>query len=126
MCQKAFGSFGAPLVSVDPRHFRWTRGEPGLFRSSRVVARGFCRDCGTPMFMKEDGDNPIEIAIGTLDDPSRAVPDHVSGVERKVPWADDLPSLPARRTDEDRTPQALARLGSLQHPDHDTPEWPAR
>jgi hypothetical protein len=124
MCQKAFGSFGAPLVSVDPVHIRWTRGEPGLFRSSPVVARGFCRDCGTPMFMLEDGYGPIEIAIGTLDDPSKATPDHATGVESKVPWADDLPSLPARRTDEDRTPQDLAKLASLQHPDHDTPEWP--
>ena len=124
MCQKAFGSFGAPLVSADPARFRWTRGEPAIFRSSPVVARGFCRDCGTPMFMLEDGYGPIELAIGTLDDPATAAPDHVAGVESKLPWADALPSLPARTTADDRTPEDLAKLTSRQHPDHDTERWP--
>jgi len=124
MCQKAFGSFGAPLVGVDPAHFRWTRGEPAIFRSSPIVARGFCKDCGTPMFMLEDGYGPIEIAIGTLDDPSSAAPDHVVGVESKLSWADGLPSLVARTTADDRTPEDLAKLTSRQHPDHDTDRWP--
>ena len=124
MCQKAFGSFGAPLVSVAPEHVRWTRGTPAVFRSSPVVQRGFCRDCGTPLFMLEDGYGPIEIAIGTLDDPAAAVPGHADGVESKLPWADALPSLPARSTEQDRSADDLARLTSRQHPDHDTDVWP--
>lgn len=124
MCQKAFGSLGAPLVSVRPSQFHWTRGEPGIFRSSPVVQRGFCRNCGTPLFMLEDGYGPIEIAAGTLDDPSAAAPDHVVGTESKLAWADSLPLLPGRSTREDRTPEDLARLTSLQHPDHDTESWP--
>jgi hypothetical protein len=124
MCQKAFGSFGAPLVSVDPKLFRWTRGQPSTFRSSPVVARGFCQGCGTPLFMLEDDYGPIEIAIGTLDDPSAAAPDHVVGIESKLAWADRLPGLPAKRTDQDRTPADLTKLRSLQHPDHDTVKWP--
>ena len=124
MCQKAFGSFGAPLVSVDPQHFRWTRGTPATFRSSPVVARGFCRDCGTPLFMLEDDYGPIELAIGSLDDPNAAAPDHVVGVESKLHWADALPGLPAKRTEDDRSAEDLKKLGSLQHPDHDTDEWP--
>ena len=126
MCQKAFGSFGAPLVSVPPERFRWTRGQPSTFRSSPVVARGFCKDCGTPLFMLEDDYGPIELSIGSLDDPSAAVPDHVVGVESKLPWADSLPGLPAKRTEQDRTPDDLTKLRSLQHPDHDTAEWPER
>ena len=126
MCQKAFGSLGAPLVSVPPERFRWTRGEPATFRSSPPVARGFCRDCGTPMFLLEDGYGPIEIAIGTLDDPNIAAPGHVVGIESKLNWADSLPALPAKRTDEDRTAEDLATLHSLQHPDHDTETWPPK
>ena len=126
MCQKAFGSLGAPLVSVDPSHFRWTRGEPATFRSSPVVARGFCRDCGTPLFMLEDDYGPIELSIGSLDDPNAAAPDHVGGVESKLAWADTLPALTSRRTQDDRKPDDLAKLGSLQHPDHDTVEWPVK
>jgi hypothetical protein len=126
MCQKAFGSLGAPLVSVPRQRFRWTRGEPTEFRSSPIVARGFCRDCGTPLYMSEDGDSVIEIAIGTLDDPAAAAPDHVVGIESKLPWADRLPTLPAHSTAEDRTPGDLAKLTPLQHPDHDTADWPPK
>ena len=100
MCQKAFGTFGAALVGVPRENFRWTRGEPGVFRSSSIVERGFCRHCGTPLFMSEDGDGIIEIAVGTLDDPSACAPDHVVGIESKLPWADSLPHLPAHSTEE--------------------------
>src|SRR5687767_7725720 len=62
MCQKAFGSFAAPFISAPVGNFRWTRGSPSEFRSSAVAARGFCRECGTPMFMIEDGEPNIEIA----------------------------------------------------------------
>lgn len=124
MCQKAFGSIGAPLVSVPHAQFRWTRGTPATWRSSPIVERGFCRDCGTPLFMLEEDHGVIEIAIGSLDDPAACPPDHTVGVESKLPWADSLPGLPTRRTDEDRTPADLARLTNLQHPDHDTETWP--
>ncbi|MEQ1569692.1 MAG: GFA family protein [Myxococcota bacterium] len=123
MCQKAFGSFGAPLVAAPTASFAWTRGAPGTFRSSAIVERGFCRACGTPLYLLEDGGD-YELAIGSLDEPARVRLSHVVGVESKLPWADGLPSLPGRRTDEDRAPADLARLKSRQHPDHDTASWP--
>ncbi|MFS2045522.1 GFA family protein, partial [Stenotrophomonas geniculata] len=49
MCQKAFGAYYAPLVSVRGVQFSWTRGQPRYFQSSNVVRRGFCADCGTPL-----------------------------------------------------------------------------
>ena len=124
MCQKAFGSWGAALVSVPVSSLAWTRGEPSEFRSSAIVARGFCADCGTPLYMKEDGYAIWEIAIGTLDDPRAAPPDHQVGVESELPWFATLHTLPRRRTDEDRSPEDLAKLKSFQHPDHDTETWP--
>ncbi len=124
MCQKAFGSWGAALVSVPEGQFTWTRGKPGEFRSSPIVARGFCSDCGTPLYMKEDGDPTYEIAIGSLDDPEAAVPDHQVGVEAELSWFADLSTLPRETTAENRSPEDLARLKSRQHPDHDTTEWP--
>jgi hypothetical protein len=124
MCQKAFGSWGAALVSAPVSSLTWTRGEPSEFRSSAIVARGFCADCGTPLYMKEDGFPNWEIAIGTLDDPRAAPPDHQVGVESELPWFATLHTLPRRRTDEDRSPEDLAKLKSFQHPDHDTETWP--
>ncbi len=126
MCQKAFGAWGAALVSVDDGRLSWTRGAPAEFRSSAIVARGFCRDCGTPLYMKEDGDRNYEISIGSLDDPEAAPPARQVGVESELSWFAHLHELPAKETADDRTAEELARLKSLQHPDHDTPAWPPK
>jgi hypothetical protein len=126
MCQKAFGSWGAALVSVPEATLTWTRGRPSEFRSSAIVARGFCAQCGTPLHMKEDGDPNYEIAIGSLDNPETAPPSEEVGIEAKLSWFKSLSDLPGHSTDDDRTPADLAKLRSLQHPDHDTAEWPPK
>ena len=124
MCQKAFGNFGAPLAIA--HGVTWTRGKPAEFRSSEIVARGFCAACGTPLYMHEDG-TPYEMAVFTLDDPSEAgAPLRQSGVESKVAWMDDLAALPTQETTDYRTPEDMHRLRSLQHPDHDTAVWPPK
>ena len=121
MCQKAFGSWGAALVSVPIKIFAWTRGVPSEFRSSAIVARGFCEKCGTPLSMREDGDTNIELAIGCFDQPNQLGPfTEQAGVESRVKWFNDLHLLPEEVTEETRTPEALTKLKSLQHPDHDT------
>jgi hypothetical protein len=125
MCQKAFGNFGAALVSVPVHCLEWTRGQPSVFRSSPIVDRGFCSACGTPLFMREDGDPNYEISIGSLDDPNAIAPMKSQvGIESRVQWFDSMPTLPERTTEEDRTAEDLERLKSLQHPDHDTDRWP--
>lgn len=125
MCQKAFGSWGAALVSVPEERLTWTRGNPSEFRSSPIVARGFCRDCGTPLYMKEDGFETYEMAIGSLDDPELAPPSTQVGIESELSWFGTLARLPRKTTEDDRTPEDLKKLRSLQHPDHDTETWPA-
>ena len=123
MCQKAFGSWGAALVSVPESQLTWTRGRPSDFRSSPIVARGFCASCGSPLYVKEDGDPTFEIAIGTLDDPEQATPTEQVGIESELSWFKTLANLPAHSTEDDRSPEDLRKLKSLQHPDHDTMEW---
>jgi len=121
MCQKAFGSWGAALVRMHVDQLVWTRGKPSSFRSSSIVDRGFCRDCGTPLYMKEDGDTHYEMAIGTLDDPNAIPPlSRQSGVESRLKWFATMHSLPEEKTDDYRTPEDMTKLKSLQHPDHDT------
>lgn len=125
MCQKAFGSWGAALVSVPFANFQWTRGKPGIFRSSSIVGRGFCAACGTPMFMREDGDSNIELAIGTLDNPTDIQPlSRQSAVESRLPWFSTMHSLPDERMTDYRTAEDLVKLKTFQHPDHDTDHWP--
>jgi hypothetical protein len=125
MCQKAFGNFGAALVTVPAARVLWTRGRAGEFRSSAIVARGFCASCGTPLYMREDGDENYEIAIGSLDNPNAVGPMiDQAGIESKLVWFDGMTGLPPKRTSDYRSAEDLKRLKSLQHPDHDTEHWP--
>jgi hypothetical protein len=123
MCQKAFGSWGAPLVSLNAAALVWTRGTPAEFRSSPPVARGFCSACGTPLYMHDDGAINFDMAIGTLDDPNRTPPTSQVGVESELTWFRSLASLPRFRTQDCNSPVELARYVSRQHPDHDTVDW---
>jgi hypothetical protein len=70
------------------------------------------------MYMREDGDGNIEIAIGTLDEPND-IPalTHQSGVESRVRWFELMAGLPEKTTADYRTATDLLRLKSLQYPD---------
>jgi hypothetical protein len=71
--------------------------------------------------MKEAGDANIELAIGSFDEPNRAGPLATQvGVESRLVWFGDIHKLPESTTAEDRTPEDLVKLASLQHPDYDT------
>ena len=123
MCQKAFGAYYAPLVSVRGAEFSWTRGQPTQFQSSNLVRRGFCNQCGTPLtYEAPDG---IAVAAGAFDRPDRLPPVRQYGMEGRLPFLDGVNDLPSTRTDEDTEAlEFLARVVSRQHPDHDTPHWP--
>jgi len=124
MCQKAFGSFYAPLVSTKGAKLIWTRGEPKRFQSSNVVKRGFCGECGTPLTYETPGGG-VALAIGAFDEPEEIAPAIQWGIEAKLPYVDSIPALPGKNTMEDaKVSRFLAHLVSYQHPDHDTDVWP--
>lgn len=127
MCQKAAGNYFMPLANAARKTFTITRGEPGWFQSSHLVRRGFCRDCGTPLFYDMPDADFINIVLGSLDDPDDVRPVRQSGVEARVPWFSHLPDLPGSETDKPGPASArhLALLASNhQHPDYDTEHWP--
>lgn len=117
MCQKAFGSFFAPLVTVEPGTLTWTKREPKRFQSSNHVQRGFCPECGTPLtYEAPDG---VALAIGAFDEPAKLEPIIQFGTEGKLPYVDEMPALPARRTLEDGSAAVsfLHDIVSYQHGD---------
>lgn len=131
MCQKQFGSFFGAFADVSPDHFRITRGAPGWFQSSDEAARGFCRDCGTPLFYRFASAHRIGVSIGSLDRHSEVRPQAQYGIEAREPWFADLPFLPETATGEGDngvgdTPERFEKIrqSCRQHPDHDTAEWP--
>jgi hypothetical protein len=128
MCQKAFGSFFAPLTGVARDKFEVTRGAISFFRSSDQVDRGFCAACGTPLSFNYVGSKRIAVSIGSLDEPALVEPATQCGIEAKMPWFAHLATLPGDQTTEDDDPAMAAKIraSSHQHPDHDTAEWPPK
>lgn len=118
MCQKAFGNYFAPLAGVPLADFAWEKGTPGIFRSSAVVERGFCRDCGTPLSFRYVDKDRISVSLGSLDEPARVVPARQYGVESRHAILATLTTLPGSRTEEEVPPDRMAQLKSRQHPDH--------
>ena len=124
MCQKAFGGFFGPYV--DAFDLEWTRGAPKHFASSNKARRGFCPECGTQLtFETEDG--PPNLAIGAFDRPQDIEPVLQIGLDSKLPYADDLASLPHRAPAEtEQLAGYYESVVSRQHPDHDTEAWPPK
>ena len=123
MCQKAFGGFYGPYVSMKPDQVTWTRGTPKYFASSDKIKRGFCADCGTPLTYEEIGrpdEQQVEIAIGAFDDPRVAAPVIQVNLADKLPFFDGLAALPIRTEYSPGWHEFMANLVSHQHPDHDT------
>ena len=69
MCQKAVGGPFVALALVHANELTWTRGKPGVFRSSTIATRLFCADCGTPLAYVNDDSGDIELTTGSFDQP---------------------------------------------------------
>ena len=69
-CQRVNGSVGAHsrtsndhLNVIEQRGLSW-------YRISDKARRGFCRECGSPLFWQSDGQPSTGIVVGSLDDTS--------------------------------------------------------
>jgi hypothetical protein len=130
MCQKAVGAPFFATFTVKKASLEFTRGTPAVFKSSLKMERGFCRDCGTPLYNNWIANDVIHPATATLDDASALKPEFQMGVEAKLAWVDDVPGLMAVATDDAfKGYEALLeeiKRTNYQHPDQDTAEWPVR
>lgn len=125
MCQKAAGNYFMPFGGVKYENFTLTRGQPTWFQSSANVRRGFCGQCGTPLFY-DGGHDHIGITLGSLDEPESVKPELQTNLPRKMRWFGELDTLPHdERMDTSAEDDADIARSSRQHPDHDTSEWPA-
>jgi len=78
-----------------------TRGKPKYYQSSSFVERGFCQDCGSPLFYRPIKDDWLSIQTGTLDDPELAPPKGHYGVEQRIGWFKTDDDLPTERMADD-------------------------
>jgi hypothetical protein len=99
MCQRATGGVAAALFGLPRAAVTWS-GEPARYRSSPIAQRGFCPHCGTPLTFEADGDDRMDLTVGSADDPYRFEP---RGHFAKESWHEawlDTRALPAKRTDQ--------------------------
>ena len=127
MCQKAVAGPFAVLAEVPWTEFARTRGTPSSFRSSSRAVRDFCAACGTPLSFRYLDSDWIDVTIGSLDRPREVPPGKQYGAESRLPWFEELISLPSITTAESMEQSRQTRLVDHQHPDHDTsPDWRPR
>ena len=128
MCQKAVGGPFFATFTVKKGSLEWTRGTPAVFKSSLKMERGFCRDCGTPLYNNWIANDVIHPAIATLDQPRSVQPEHQAGTESRLAWTLDIAGLQAMSTDDIfKGYEALLseiKSSNHQHPDHDMEAWP--
>ena len=95
-CRRHNGAPVVTLVIFEADKIRFTEGERKIYQSSPGVGRAFCDQCGTPLTIESEKEDPrtIEFHISTFDDPDAFVPSLHWYHSRRIAWfdvADDLP-----------------------------------
>jgi len=98
-CQRASGTAFAAIMRTPAATFTVTKGAPRFYtvtgNSGNTVSRGFCAECGSPLFSRLSGmSDVVGVRVGSLDDPShyRATMDIF--VASAQPWDHMNPELP--------------------------------
>jgi hypothetical protein len=113
MCQRATGGLFAALAGAPRSEFAWTKGQPGVFASSNLATRAYCRDCGTPLsFSYNLPEATFYVTIGSLDDPGAAPIGRQFGIESRIPWVRFCEDVPGEATGTD--PKAAEFFAGMQ------------
>jgi len=95
-CRKQGGApFGA-FVIFPADKVTFSGDEPGVF-----AGRRFCRNCGSPVFGRDEGANEIELHLGSFDEIGLFAPTYELSTIRREPWLPPLPSI-VRHYERDR------------------------
>lgn len=95
--------------------------------SSAHAARGFCAQCGAPLFYDDVTGGRVNLTIGSLDHPAAFPPNEQVGVEARLPWFNSLPAIKdygATGANGQEAWAAAIKASNRQHPDHETNMWP--
>ena len=96
-CQLNSGSPAMVFASVALGDFCIERGEERIatVASSASGHRAFCRDCGTPLYMRENGEpETLDFSVATLDDPAAVEPEFHIFLSSRIAWAEPADKLP--------------------------------
>ena len=97
ICQLNSGSPAMAFASVTEGDYVIERGigRVGTVKSSDFGHRGFCRDCGTPLYMRVDHQpETVDFSLATLDDPATVTPGFHIFYASRIAWAEPGDTLP--------------------------------
>lgn len=101
MCQLAFGNTRAAYFNLRKDRVRWLS-PPAYFASSKIARRGFCSRCGTPLSFEFHDSPNMDLAVGSLDDPSALHPAAHYAIETRIAAWHVEDGLPGFRLDENQ------------------------
>ena len=98
-CQRASGAAFAAIIRLPAAAFTVTKGAPKFYAvtgdSGNSVSRGFCPECGSPLFSRLSGlPEVVGVRVGSLDDPSGYRLTMDIFVASFQPWDHMHPELP--------------------------------
>ncbi|ARN73093.1 GFA family protein [Oceanicoccus sagamiensis] len=91
-CQRQAGSAFSTLAAVAVSDFKFTAGQPKLYRDSDTdsgnrVKRYFCDHCGSPLYSAVSSKpDTVYLKAGTLDDTSGFIPQFNVWCDSKQDW----------------------------------------
>ncbi|WP_168247675.1 MULTISPECIES: GFA family protein [unclassified Mesorhizobium] len=91
-CRRHGSSAFATFFSIDRNDFRYARGTPVIYKSSRGVERTHCGRCGSPI--SYENDREFSIFACTLEDLMLVKPQAHIMVGEMLPWLDFADNLP--------------------------------
>lgn len=97
-CRRQSGAEAVAWLEVLLEDFRWTGAEPRYYRYSSELApevrRAFCPECGSSLTWERVGAENVNVATGTLDDPTVVSPTHHCWAPRQLEWTRRDDGLP--------------------------------
>ena len=100
-CRRASGAAFVTWAGFDSEKFKFTKGQPASYASSRDVLRTFCSRCGSALtYQRADTPGSIDVTLGSMDDPERLQPEDHTWTESQISWImlnDRLPAYPQQR-----------------------------
>jgi hypothetical protein len=96
-CQLNSGSPAMAYATIGVGDYVVEQGSESVatVRSSDFGHRCFCRDCGTPLFMRVDHEPvTLDFSIATLDDPEAIAPEYHIFYASRIGWAAAGDTLP--------------------------------
>jgi hypothetical protein len=116
MCKRATGGVSIAYVNAPRDKVVW-HAEPDWYQSSPIAHRPFCSRCGTPLgFAFLEGDENIDLTVGSFDDPTPFRPSKNYAVESMLPAWTDVSHLPGMASSENQNVVDRWQVAGMEPP----------